>query len=149
MTPLEFRNHQKTRVHRLLCSIVCVMMYLAILIELWILMDRGPGASTDGEMDATCVKFGSRGEFSPHETDCNEVARRWNSRGLVIGTLPTMASRINIYSQLLNDINSNCWHQQFGHHVTRLRKTIVMWTITSSKYTNTNWPNRSYPKKSS
>jgi len=47
VTPVEFRGdlwHKKTRVPGLLCGVVCVILRLAVLVELRLLMDR----QTDG-----------------------------------------------------------------------------------------------------
>ena len=52
MTPVEFRGdlwHQKTRVPRLSCGIVCVILRLAVIVELRLVTDRHrhrPMAST-------------------------------------------------------------------------------------------------------
>jgi len=43
MTPVEFRGdlwHQKTRIHGLSCGGVCVILRLAVLVELLLVTDR-------------------------------------------------------------------------------------------------------------
>ena len=50
MTPVEFRGDlwvQKTRVPGVSCGVVCVILHLAVLVELRLEMD----GQTDGQMD--------------------------------------------------------------------------------------------------
>ena len=50
MTPVEFRGdlwHQKTRVPGLSCGVVCVILRLAVLVELRLVTDRRTRTDTD------------------------------------------------------------------------------------------------------
>jgi len=43
MTPFDLRRdlwHQNTRVPGLSCGVVCVILYLAVLVEHWLMLDR-------------------------------------------------------------------------------------------------------------
>jgi len=51
MTPVEFRGdlwRQKTRVPGLSCGVVCVILRLAVLVELRLVSDRQTDRQTDG-----------------------------------------------------------------------------------------------------
>jgi len=55
-TPVEFRGdlwHQKTRVPGLSCGVVCVILRLAILVELRLVTDRRTDGRTDGQTQAS------------------------------------------------------------------------------------------------
>jgi len=55
VTPVEFRGdrwHQKTRVPGLSCGVVCVILRLAVLVELRLVTDRRTRTDTDGETQA-------------------------------------------------------------------------------------------------
>ena len=50
VTPVEFRGdlwHQKTRVPELSCGVVCVILRLAVLVELRLVTDRQTDTDTD------------------------------------------------------------------------------------------------------
>jgi len=50
MTPVEFRGdlwHQKTRVTGVLCGVVCVILRLAVLVELRLVTDTNTDTDTD------------------------------------------------------------------------------------------------------
>ena len=54
MTPVEFRGDlwlQKTRVPGLSCSVVCVILRLAVLVEHRLVTDRQTDRRTDGQRD--------------------------------------------------------------------------------------------------
>jgi len=55
VTPVEFRGdrwHQKTRVPGLSCGVVCVILRLAVLVELRLVTDRWTRTDTDGQTQA-------------------------------------------------------------------------------------------------
>jgi len=55
VTPVEFRGdlwHQKTRVPGLSCGVVCVIIRLAVLLELRLVTDTDRHRQTDGQTQA-------------------------------------------------------------------------------------------------
>ena len=54
MTPVEFRGdlwRQESRVPGLSCGVVCVILRLAVLVELRLVTDRQTDGQTDGQTD--------------------------------------------------------------------------------------------------
>ena len=54
MTPVEFRGnlwHKKTRIPGVSCGVVCVILRLAVLVELRLVTDRQTDRRTDGRTD--------------------------------------------------------------------------------------------------
>ena len=71
MTPAEFRGdlwHQKTILFGVLCGVVCVILRLAVLVELRLLTDRRTQTDTDtGAVKMAFAKVPSQtnGTFNP------------------------------------------------------------------------------------
>ena len=58
VTPVEFRGdlwHPKTRVPGLLCGVVCVILRLAVLVELRLVMDRWKDRQTERHRAMACT----------------------------------------------------------------------------------------------
>ena len=85
VTPVEFRGDlwlQKTRVHGLSCGVVCVIVRLAVLVELRLVTDRQTDGRTQGHGQfRRCIA--SRGKNYWNLTTTVKMTVSWSSGGML------------------------------------------------------------------